>query len=184
MSKGANLVAMRYVDALFELAEQGNLHDKVKADLLNFAASVKENTGLDKILHNPLISRGDSEKIIGDVLAKIKVCDLTTKFFALLARQRRLDISLVIVEKYLEKLAKRNGELTARVTSASALNKQQIEEISKTLSDSTGKKVALELSEDAALIGGLKIQIGSKVLDNSIASKLARMKDSLTGKVA
>lgn len=175
-----NLIASRYVEALFSLAGEAKAHDALKRDLLTLQAAFAESQELTKFLENPVISREQAEKVIAAVLDAIKASDLTKKFFALLARERRLAIAPLAVRKYLELLAKSRNELEVEVISAKPLTADQAKLIADTLSKSTGKTVSLKKSENPELVGGLQLRMGSLLLDNSIASKLARMRLALT----
>jgi F-type H+-transporting ATPase subunit delta len=143
--------------------------------------SIIQGSGeFQKLLVNPVISRDKAEKAVGKVLAAANACDLTKKFFALLARNRRLSVASLAIEAYLARLAQDRGELTVQVTTASALSADELQTLNGTIAKATGKKVEIQSRENPALIGGLQVKIGSKMLDNSVAGKLDRLKQSLT----
>lgn len=180
MSSDSNLIAVRYVSALFDLATEGKEHDSIKKDMLAIKATLEASDELRKFFANPVVTRAKAEKSISAVLTAIKASDLTQKFFALLARQRRLALTPLIVGKYLAKLAESRGELSVQVISATPLDKKEADMLAEALAKSTKKKVELQLSQNPGLIGGLQIRIGSKMLDNSISGKLARMRIAMT----
>jgi len=180
MSSDENVIAVRYVRALFELSAEQNKHDSIKADMLALKSVLAESVLLQKLLVNPVITREQSEKIMEAVLAAVKAGDLTKKFFTVLARQRRLALTRIIADKYLAVLAESRGEVTAEVTSAVTLGAAQVQILSEALAKATGKKVNIHTHENPALIGGVQLRIGSQMLDNSIATKLTRLRQSLT----
>jgi F-type H+-transporting ATPase subunit delta len=180
MSSSVNLIATRYVRALFELAQDNKQHDSVKADMLMLKGVLSASADLRKLLSSPVVTRADAEKAIVAVLQAIKASELTKKFFTLLAHQRRLAITSIAIEKYLAMLAESRGELDVQVTSAEALDASQIKALTEALSRSTGKKVEIATRENPALIGGVQVRIGSRMLDNSIAGKLSRLRQALT----
>jgi F-type H+-transporting ATPase subunit delta len=180
MPSETNLIASRYVRALFDLASEGQQHDSVKKDMLSLRAMFAESAELRKFLVNPLVTRANAEKMITALLTAAKACELTSKFFITLARQRRLPLVPVAIDKYLSQLAESRGELTVQVASAKALGEPQIQVLTNALSKSTGKKVTIDAKEDASLIGGVMVKIGSKMFDNTIAGKLARLKIALS----
>lgn len=175
-----NVIAARYVNALFSLSGEQKQHDAVKKDMLALQAAFVESEPLRKFLVNPVLDRKQSASAIVAVLDAMKASDLTKKFFALLAHERRLAIAPVAAQKFLEMLAESRNELSVELTSAKALDKAQVTAIADSLSKSTGKKVTVNTSENASLIGGLQVRVGSKLLDHSIAGKLARMRLALT----
>ena len=180
MSSDIHLIAHRYVDALFDLAKSGKQLDKVKSDFITLEWVVTENHDFQKFLVSPIATVQQTEQVITKLLDAIKACELTRKFFNLLVHQRRLGATKVIIESYLQKLALSRGELTVHVTSATPLSETQSTEISDIIAKSTGKKVELRHSENKSLIGGIQVKVGTKIFDNSIAGKLARLKLALT----
>jgi F-type H+-transporting ATPase subunit delta len=180
MPSDANVIAERYVRAFFDLASEAKTHDAVKRDLLTIQTMIGESGELRSFLINPLITRKQAGQTINELLVRIKASDLTRKFFATLAAQRRLALTDSVIEKYLGLLATAKGELAVQVISAASLSKEQLRTLSEVLTKATGKKIELKTSENPALIGGVQVQIGSTLFDNSIAGKLARLTSALT----
>ena len=73
------------------------------------------------------------------------------------------------------------GEITAEVTSARTLSDAQQAALLETLRASVGKKVQLDLKVDPALIGGLVVKVGSRMIDSSLRSKLQRLQLAMKG---
>ena len=76
-------------------------------------------------------------------------------------------------------VAAHRGEATAEVTVAHALSKEQQQELKTALKDVTGKDVALDITEDASLLGGMIVKVGSRQIDTSLRTKLSKLKLSL-----
>ena len=180
MSSELNLVAKRYADALFALASEQKQHDGVKQDMLALQSAFAQSDSLGKFIVNPVITRQQSAQVIEAVLESLKASALTRKFFALLALERRLAVAPIAAKLYLEQLAASRNELQVEVTSAKALSAAQVSEITTALSQSTGKTVSVNTSVNEELIGGLQVRMGSTLLDNSVAGKLARLRTALT----
>lgn len=180
MSSDDRLIATRYVEALFELASESGQHDAVKADMLVVKSILQASVELQKFLVSPIVSREESAAAMAKLLAAAHASELTRQFFALLARNRRLSLTPLAIDKYLERLAESRDELTVDVTTAQALSEEEMQVLTNAISASTRKKVSLRARENAALLGGLQVRIGSTMLDNSVAGKLARLKQSLT----
>lgn len=179
MASESNLIAVRYVRALFDLVQDEKQHDLIKADMLALKGAIENNSELKKFLHNPIVTRAESANVIAAVLTTLKANDLTKKFFALLASQRRLGVTLAIIDKYIAKLAEHRGELKVEIIYAGKLDNSQEKTISDAVAKATSKKVTTHLQEDSSLIGGLQIKIGDKILDSSIKGKLSRLRSSL-----
>ncbi len=174
------MIAARYVRALFDLATESKQHDAVKADMLVLKSILEISSEFQKLLTSPVISRKNAEMAVSKVLEAAKTSELTRKFFTLLARNRRLSLTPFAIDEYLMRLAESRGELTVQVTSAQALSEEEMQTLSQSVAKSTGKKVQVKTQQNPALLGGLQVRIGSKMLDNSIAGKLARLKQKLT----
>lgn len=180
MSSDDRLIATRYVEALFAYAADHNEHDAVKADMKVLKSMLAGSAEFRRFLTNPIIGREDSAKAMAKVLDALKACDVTRRFFTILSNNRRLDIAPLAIDGYLERLAASRGELTVQVTSAEALSEDALKVITDAIAKATGKKVEAETREDPSLIGGLKVRVGSSLLDTSISGKLARLKQNLS----
>lgn len=179
MASDSRLVAERYVEALFELGQESKASDALKADMLMLKSIVHNSAEFQKLLVSPVVSRIEAEKAVAKVLTAAGACDLTRKFFALLARNRRLALAPIAIDSYLKRLAESRGELTVHVTAAQELDSEEAQAITGAIAKSTGKKITLEISKNPDLIGGMQVRVGSQMLDNSVAGKLSRLKQSL-----
>ena len=86
-----------------------------------------------------------------------------------------------MVDAFLAILADRRGEVRARVTSAHALSADQMAKLETSLRDVAGAKVAVESSVDPSLLGGLVVQLGSRMYDSSLRTKLQRLQHAMKG---
>ena len=84
-----------------------------------------------------------------------------------------------MIASYRGAVAAYRGEVTAEVTVAHALSKEQQQELKTALKDVTGKDVALDITEDASLLGGMIVKVGSRQIDTSLRTKLSKLKLSL-----
>jgi F-type H+-transporting ATPase subunit delta len=82
---------------------------------------------------------------------------------------------------YLARLAEARGEVTATVHSAKFLSDAQIASLSAALKQSVGKDVAMNIFIDPAILGGLIVKIGSRMVDNSVRTKLQRLQLAMKG---
>ncbi|MEC7202508.1 MAG: ATP synthase F1 subunit delta, partial [Pseudomonadota bacterium] len=86
-----------------------------------------------------------------------------------------------IIKAYLAELAKRRGEVTAEVTSAQSLSDEQARAVEQALQQVEGRNVALSMKVDPALIGGMVVKVGSRMIDSSLRTQLERMKLVMKG---
>lgn len=174
-------MAGRYANALFELArEQGRL-PQVESDIRMFEAMLADSEDLRRLVKSPVFSADDQGRAIGAVLAKSEVSLLTANFFRLIARNRRLFAAPDMIKAFRTILARHRGEVTAEVASAMPLNDTQLAALKAQLKASTGKDVQINTSVDPALLGGLVVKVGSRMIDSSLRTKLNNLKVNMKG---
>ena len=169
-------VAERYAASLFELARDEKALDEVGADLDAFAALLDQSPDLARLVRSPVIAAADQTRALSAVLDRAGMGVLTGNFLKLVARNRRLFAIGDMIRSFRQMLAKERGEIAASVTSAEPLTEAQVQALRAALKDAMGKDVTLDRKIDAALIGGLVVQVGSRMIDTSIRTKLNAMK--------
>ena len=174
-------LAGRYATALYELAEEAKALDQVAADLANLKETVAGNADLQRMTASPLVPRAQQAKAVLALLEKMGVGDLTRRFVGTVARNRRLVQLPKIIDGYMALLAAHRGEVTATVTAAKPLSAPQTEQVTAALRAAVGRKVAVAVNVDPALLGGLKVKVGSRLIDASLASKLQRLQLAMKG---
>lgn len=174
-------LAARYAAALFELADEAKQLDSVAADLKTVKAMIDGSADLRRLVRSPVLTRAEQGKAMAAVLQQAGVGDLLRRFVALVAENRRLFALVDMIDAYLAELARRRGEVTATVTSAIALTEAQTASVTDALKRAVGGKVAVELRTDPSLIGGLVVKVGSRMIDNSLKSKLQRLQLAMKG---
>jgi len=180
-SKDAGGVAGRYASALYELAESDKALDRVADDLRALRALCDQSADLARLVASPIVSRDAQAAAIAAVAEKSGFHALTIKFLGTLAKNRRLGAVRGVIGAFLAELARRRGEVTAEVTSATPLKPQQLERVREALAAALGAKVTLDAHADASLIGGLIVRVGSKMVDASLATKLQKLRLSMKG---
>jgi len=166
----------RYASALFELANEAGSLDKVAGDLNGFAALLDESTDLQRLVRSPVFSADDQAKAITAVLNQAGVSDLTANFFKLVAKNRRLFAVGDMIGAFRAILAEHRGEVSADVTSAVALDNQQMDQLRSTLKETMGQDVQINTTVDPSILGGLIVKVGSRMVDSSLKTKLNNLK--------
>lgn len=174
-------LAGRYATALYELAEEAKALDQVAADLAKIKAAVAESADLRRLISSPVVPRDQQAKAVLALVEKMGAGDLTRRFVGMIARNRRLFRLPAIIEAFTALLAQHRGEVTAMVTSAKPLSPPQTESLTTALRAVVGRKVAVETNVDPKLLGGLKVRVGSRLIDASLASKLQRLQLAMKG---
>jgi F-type H+-transporting ATPase subunit delta len=171
----------RYASALFELAQDNGAIGSVEADLENLGQAIAESDDLAALIRNPQVSREDAAKAVDAVASLLGLGDLTKKFLGVLAAGRRLSALPDIISAYSAIAQAARGEATAFVTSAHALNDDQLAALSAKLAAREGKAIKLKTSVDPDLLGGLVVRIGSKQIDSSIRTRLHSLAQKMKG---
>lgn len=177
----ASGLAERYAGALYELADEAKILDEVASDLQGLKQAFTESADFRRLIRSPVIRREDQEKAIAAVAEKAGAQKITTNFLRLVARNRRLFALSDMVDAFLAILAERRGEVRAQIRSAHPLSDDQMSRLETSLRDVAGAKVTLETSVDPSLLGGLVVQLGSRMYDSSLRTKLQRLQHAMKG---
>jgi F-type H+-transporting ATPase subunit delta len=169
-------MAGRYATALFELALEGNAIDAVISDLDKFDAMIAASPDLARLVRSPVFGAEDQTRAVGALLDKAGIGGLAGKFVRLVASNRRLFAIQDVIRAYKAMVAKHKGEVTAQVTVAEKLSDARLGEIKSALKSVTGKDVQVDVKIDPAIIGGLIVKLGSRMIDSSLRTKLNAIK--------
>ena len=173
-------VAGRYARALFELALDAKSVDAVKADIEKFAAMMAESADLNRLVRSPVYGAEERSRALAAVLAKAEIGGLAANFLMFVTANRRLFSIGEIIRDFRKLVAKWKGEVTAEVTAAEKLSDAHIEAIKSALKSITGEKsVDLHVKIDPAIIGGLTVKLGSRMVDSSLRTKLNAIKHAM-----
>jgi len=178
-SSPISTVAERYASSLFELAQQANSVTKVEADLNSFEALLDGSADLSRLIKSPVFSSEDQAKAIAAIADKAGITGLTGNFLRVVARNRRLFAVPGMIKAFRQIAAEHRGETAAEVTSAHALTAAQETELKAALKSVAGKDVAITVTVDPSLLGGLIVKMGSRQIDTSLKTKLNSLKLAL-----
>ena len=172
-------MAGRYATALFELARETNAIDAVRADLERFDALVAENPDLNRLVRSPVFSAAEQLQALSAVLDRVGIGGLAAKFLKLVTMNRRLFAARDMVRGYRELVALHKGEATAEVTVAERLKDDHVAALKSALKAVSGKDVDLAIKIDPAIIGGLVVKLGSRMVDTSLRTKLNAIRHAM-----
>ena len=174
-------MAGRYASALFDLAKEQGAVGAVESDFKSLRALLDESADLRTLVRSPMISAEDQGKAIGAILAKAGANPLTASFLRLVARQRRLFAVSDMLKEFAALAARERGEVTANVATAHPLTDAQMTQLKDVLRIAIGKDVQVDTRVDPALLGGLVVKVGSKMIDSSLRTKLNNLKVAMKG---
>jgi F-type H+-transporting ATPase subunit delta len=174
-------VAGRYASALFSLAQENRQTGEVAAALATVESMIAESPDLQRLVRSPVFSSDVQIKALDALLARAGVSGISANFVRLVAIKRRLFALRDMIRDYNKLYDAARGVTRAEVTSAAPLNDAQISALKDQLRGTAGKDVDLQLKVDAAIIGGLIVKLGSRMVDGSLRTKLnairTRMKE-------
>jgi len=171
----------RYATALFELARDSKTLAQVEASLATLAQALAESADFKALTASPLVSRGDAARAVAATAAALKLDGTTANFLGVLAQNRRLAELPQIIRGFRQLAAAHRGETTAQVTSAHPLSDTQVDALKQQLRTRIGRDVAIDLSVDPSLLGGLVVKIGSQMIDSSIKTRLNSLAQAMKG---
>ena len=170
-------MAGRYANALFELALENKATDAVKNDLDQFDKLIDESPDLLRLVRSPVFGADEQLKALSAILDKAGIKGLAANFLRVITANRRLFAVRDMIRGYRALLARHKGEVTAQVTVAEQLNDRNVDALKGALKSLTGgKDIDLDVKVDPAIIGGLVVKVGSRMVDSSLRTKLNAIK--------
>lgn len=173
-------VAKRYASALFEVAKRDAILDSVGEDLAMVERLLKESANLRTLFVQPMITDERKIKMVTDIFGD-RITATSLNFLKLLIRKRRTDIVDEVIEEFRTLLRDHLGIVDATAQTAATLSAEQLDRLTKSLVQLTGKKVNLTTEIDPHLIGGVVVRIGDYIIDGSLRGRLERLEQHLLG---
>ena len=166
----------RYANALFQLAKEAKVIDTVSNDLISLEVSVNSDVEILKFIQNPSIKKSLKVQFFNTVSQKLELSKLTENFIGLIIKKNRVHYILEMIRAFNDLLSELKGIRSANITSAYKLSDEEVSKIKMKLKDKFNSDFNINLLTDSSLIGGLKIQVGSQMIDSSIKNQLNLLK--------
>ncbi len=171
-------VARVYARSLLELAEQAGQFDEIASEVADFGKLLEKSTDLTLLLEHPTLSDTQRAGAIERVF-KGRVSDLMYRFLSVLQHKDRLAALPGIVLAFADLVADRRGLLRIEATFARQPDAQELDRVRSRVGEATGKTVEVTTTIDPALIGGVRLRVGDRLIDASVAGQLKRMRRQL-----
>jgi F-type H+-transporting ATPase subunit delta len=173
---------LRYARAFQQVtAAQGMNIDAVRSQLEDFAATFDNSHNLREFLLNPALPHEDKLKVLDALAARVGLDKTVRNFVAVLMDHGRMHFLRDIAAEYSSLADEANSIAEVEITSAKPLENSERSLLESKASELAGGKVRVTWSEDAALLGGAVIRLGSSVYDGSVRGQLQGMKAHLAG---
>ena len=169
----------RYSRALFEVSKDANELEKVEADVNKFQLLLTSSYEIKNFIKENIQKTIEQGKVIDLLAEKLEFSKNLKNFFLLLIEKRRIFFVKKIFESFLKLCSKKRGEVNASLISSKELSQPELEKIRKDLSVTMGSNLKFKYILDKELIGGLKLQLGSFMIDTSIKNKFKKYEQKM-----
>lgn len=166
----------RYANALFQLAKEAKVIDTVSNDLTSLEVTINSDIEILKFIQNPSIKKSLKVQFFNTVSQKLELSKLIENFIGLIIKKNRVHYILEMIRAFNDLLSELKGIKSANITSAYKLSDEEVSKIKMKLKDKFNSDFNINLLTDSSLIGGLKIQVGSQMIDSSIKNQLNLLK--------
>jgi F-type H+-transporting ATPase subunit delta len=170
----------RYARALFEAVVESSELDKTESNINDFLSIYDSSPEIVNFIKNPTKSNKNHLEAVNLISKKLNFTKNLKNFLFLLVEKKRIFYVKKIIQSFLKLCSQKRGEVKASLTSSKHLSKEELNEISSQFSESMGSKIKFDYSVDPNLIGGVKIQLGSLMVDTSIRNKLKKYEQLMT----
>jgi len=172
-------VGLRYAQALFELAKAQGDAAVVEADLKSLKAMRTDSADLRTLIASPAFDADEKGKGLAAVAEAAGFAATTKKFLGLVAANRRANALPGMIAAFEKLAAEDRGSVSAEVVTAMPLTDAQTKALAAALRTALGKDPEIETRVDPAILGGLKVRVGSRLYDASLKSRLDSLKFAL-----
>ena len=169
----------RYANALFQLAKEAKVLETVSSELLNLRKILNEDDTLLSMVKNPSISKSNKFNFFNTLSEKIEMSKLAKNFIGVIINKNRINYLMDIINSFEKLMSGLKGEMSATITSAKVLKEEELKHIKDKLKDKFSSEFNINTIVDETLIGGLKIQVGSQMIDSSIKNQLQTLKEKM-----
>ena len=171
--------AKRYSLALYEIASEANLLDKIEEQSSAILKLITSSRDFNSLIKDPTNNQANLLKIINEMSTIYKLENLFKNFLSFLITKKRFFYLEQILKSFIETCSQKRGELNAELKSAKELSDGEIRGITDELTNNFKSKIKLNYTYDKGLIGGLVVQVGSTMVDTSIKNKLQQIENRM-----
>ena len=175
-----SVVSLRYAHAFASVATSSHLDTTAAQQQLNdFAGTLAGSHQLRQVLMNPSITTDQKLKVLDAIAGRISMFPQVRNFIAVIMDHQRLEDLNEILTEYHVVADEQANMAEAEITSAHPLNDQDRAELEAQVAKLAGGRVRATYHQDATLLGGAVVRIGSTIYDGSIRAQLQQLKQKL-----
>ena len=175
----AKLISKTYGDALFELAVEEGKIDVLEEEIIQLQKVLADNDSFGRLMNHPKIIIEEKIQVAKNVFEGRISDELLGFLTIIISKDRYRDID-AILDYFIAEVKRYKGIGVATVTTAVPLKEEQCRKIEQKLIGTTQyAKMEMHFQVDEALIGGMVVRIGDRVVDSSIRTKLTELQKEL-----
>ena len=167
-------LARRYATAVFSLASEDGNAERTGDDLAAIAAAIGNDATTRDFFEAPVIDRATKERVLAQVFDG-KIGDVALHTLLLLVRKRRERLLSTLVAEYRKLQQAQRGAESLTLTSAHALSGAELAAMVERLERIYHKKFDVKHVVDPAVIGGVRILMGDRRVDGTVAGRLENL---------
>ena len=171
--------SFRYANALFNLALETKAISKYEKDLDKIIKIFDEDANFSLFIKSPLYPRDNQLSTMKAICSHLKLHENVTNTVLVMTSKRRLFALKEMILQYKNLCRQERNELVVEVASVSELNQTDLDKIKKAINSKVQGNIIIKSISDPRILGGLILKVGSKLIDTSIRSKLAKLKNNL-----
>jgi F-type H+-transporting ATPase subunit delta len=173
-------LTLRYAHAFASVAVSNNLDaSAAQQQLRDFSDTLADSHELREVLMNPSIANEQKLKVLDAIAGRIGMFPQVRNFLAVIMDHQRLSELEEILTEYHAVADEQSGVAEAEITSAHPLNDQDRVELEAQVAKLAGGQVRATYRQDATLLGGAVVRIGSTVYDGSLRGQFRQLKQRL-----
>ena len=155
--------------------------DAVDNGLMALGKLIEGDAALSRVLKSPLYKSEEKAAVLADLGDRLNLPKLAKNFVGVIAVNRRAGELPAIAKAFADKAAKHRGASRVVARVAKPISKEQTLDLESAVSKALGRTVSVDVEVDPALIGGLQLKMGSRLVDASIRTKLNNLTNLMKG---
>lgn len=167
----------RYADAAYQLAERDGTLDAWQRDLA-IASGLARDERVARAVDSPTVPFAERRKSVEQLLGNL-VSPQVRNLCLLLAERGRFAVLPDVSAEYDALVRESRGIVAATVATPVPLSEGEFAQVKARVEELAGAKVELVTITDPALLGGLTIRIGDRLIDASVQGRLERLRGRL-----
>jgi F-type H+-transporting ATPase subunit delta len=171
----------RYARAFVDVVIDGRLDaNRVLQELESMAATARDNQQLRQVWESPAIAADQKRSLLDAIVARQSISRPVRNLIAVLIDHRRIASLEQVVKDFRQELDRRLGFAEAEISSARELSDSEKRALESQVERLSGKKVRARYSQDASLLGGAVVKLGSTIYDGSVSGQLEKLREQLS----